>query len=95
MDLATTALPVVWQGRLINYVFVSVRLNLRANVDALAQRAKEPYFRDALVRAAHRKPFTRLDDFKRLDDRALAAAMARRGRPHRRPGCGFECRGDQ
>jgi hypothetical protein len=75
VDLATVALPVVWQGRLINYVFVSVRLNLRANVDAFAQRAKEPYFRDALVRAAHRHPFTRSDDFTHLDTNALAAAM--------------------
>lgn len=75
VDLATVALPVVWEGRLINYVFVSVRLNLRGNADSVTLRAKEPFFRDALVRAAHRKPFTRIDDFAKLDDKALSATM--------------------
>ena len=75
VDLATVAMPIVFQGRLINYIFVSVRLNLRNNADAMAMRSKEPYFRDALVRAAHRTPFIRQDDFTRVDERMLSSTL--------------------
>jgi hypothetical protein len=76
VDLAPVALPVIHQGRLLNYVFVAVRLNLAANADVAAVRAKEAYFRDALVKAAHRRPFTRLDDFATLDEARIKAALA-------------------
>lgn len=76
VDIAQVALPVVYEGRLLNYVFISVRLNLSRSANANALRAKEPFFRDALVRLAHRRPFTRLDDFTRLDEAALKAAFA-------------------
>jgi hypothetical protein len=75
VDLATVGLPVVWKGRLVNYVFVSVRLNLTAAADPIALTAKEPVFRDALVRAAHRTPFTVANDLTRLDEAALRKAM--------------------
>lgn len=75
VDLASVALPIVHQGRLINYVFATVRINLNNGVDAAALRAREPHFRDALVRVAHRTPFTRLDDFTVIDEAALRAAF--------------------
>jgi hypothetical protein len=61
------ALPIVANGRLINYVFVSIKLVLAAGVDGAAVRAKEPYFRDALVRAAHRAPFCLSTDYTHVD----------------------------
>jgi hypothetical protein len=76
VDLASVALPIVHDGRLINYVFATVRINLNNGVNAAALREREPYFRDALVRLAHRRPFTRLDDFTVLDEAALRAAFA-------------------
>jgi len=75
VDLAPVALPVVLDGRIINYVFVSVRVNLTAGASAPKLQSKEPYFRDALVRAAHRSPFTRYDDYTQLDDAKLKAAL--------------------
>ena len=76
VSLATVALPLVGNGQVANYVFVSVKLLLTLSADAAALRAKEPYFRDALVRAAHRgAPFVRPGDLNRLDDAKIRAVM--------------------
>ena len=75
VDISPVAVPVIWNGRLINYVFTYVRVNLGPNADAIGTRTKEPYFRDALVRLAHRTPFTRLDDFTHIDEAKLKAAL--------------------
>ena len=75
VDIATVALPVVWQGRVVNYVFTDVRVNLAPKIDAIKLREKEPYLRDALVRAGHRTPFTRPWDFIHIDERALVHAL--------------------
>jgi hypothetical protein len=75
VDLSPVAMPIVINGHLINYVFVYVRVNLTPSADALHLRDKEPYFRDALVRAGHRTPFTDPADYTRLDDRRLCATL--------------------
>ena len=75
VDLSPLALPVVVDGRVVNYVFVSIRVNLSAGANGPKLQEREPYFRDALVRAGHRTPFTRYDDYTRLDDAKLTAAM--------------------
>lgn len=76
VDISPVALPIVYDGRLINYVFVYIRLNLGPKADAIKLREKEPYFRDALVRIAHRTPFTRLDNFAAIDEARLKTALA-------------------
>jgi hypothetical protein len=77
VDLQPVALPIVADGRLVNYVFVYVRLNLAPGADVTRLRDKEPYFRDALVRAAHQTPFTLAGDYNRIDRPRLIAAMMR------------------
>ena len=77
VDLSPVALPIVVKGKLINYVFASVRLNLSASADAAKLRAKEPYFRDALVRAAHRAPFTNPKSYVELDSARLKSTLLR------------------
>lgn len=77
VDLQPVGLPIVVRGQLVNYVFVYVRLNLAADADALRLRDKEPYFRDALVRAAHRTPFTLASDYNRIDQARLVQVMMR------------------
>lgn len=77
IDVSPVALPVIVNGRLINYVFVSVRLNLAPSADPVALRSKEPYFRDALVRVAYRTPFTDPKNYTRLNEAAIKAAMTR------------------
>lgn len=77
VDLSPVALPVIVDRQLVNYVFVHARINLSASADSPKLREKEPYFRDALVRAAHRTPFTLASDFTKLDEAKLKAALMR------------------
>ena len=86
VDLAPVALPVVVDGQLVNYVFVYVRINLTGSADMTRLRDKEPFFRDALVRAAHRTPFTRFDDYTKLDEAKLKAALLQAGNVIAGPG---------
>jgi hypothetical protein len=77
VDLQPVALPIVVDGRLLNYVFVTVRLNLAANADTPRWRAQEPFFRDALVRSGYATPFTIPGDYAKLDAGKLTAALMR------------------
>jgi hypothetical protein len=80
------AMPVVVDGKLVNYVFVTIRLGLAADADPIKLRAMEPYFRDALVRAGHRTPFVRNDNYSALDDDKLKAALLRQAAAIAGPG---------
>lgn len=77
VELQPVGLPVVVRGQLVNYVFVYVRLNLAPSADASRLREREPYFRDALVRLAHRAPFTDPADYNRIDAAKLSAGLMR------------------
>lgn len=77
VDLSPVALPIVVNNRLVNYVFVQVRINLSASADAPRVREKEPWFRDALVRAGHRTPFTKATDYTVIDEARMKAALMR------------------
>lgn len=77
VDLQPVALPIVSERRLVNYVFVNMRLNLTTSANAAKLREKEPFFRDALVRAAHRTPFTNPADLSTVDVPRLTAALMR------------------
>ncbi len=73
--LAPVALPVILDGRLVNYVFLDARLQLRPGADVDRVRAREPYFRDLLVRTAHSRPFSRPGDPLHLDEGAIRAVL--------------------
>jgi hypothetical protein len=75
VNISPIAAPVVFNGRLINYVFISVRLNAGPAADISTLRDKEPYFRDALVRAAHRRPLVKPGDYTHLDEPRLKSVM--------------------
>ena len=77
VDLQPVAMPIVVDGQLVNYVFVYVRINLRGGADVTKIRDKEPFFRDALVRDAHRTPFIVPGDWQKVDEAKLVAAMTR------------------
>jgi hypothetical protein len=77
VDLQPVGLPIVSRGLLVNYVFVYVRINLTSAANAARLREKEPYFRDALVRAGHRTPFALADDLNQVDVPRLTAALTR------------------
>lgn len=77
IKLSPVALPIVIDGRVVNYVFVEARLQLTPWADSIALRDKEPYFRDALVRAAYRTPFGARNDPNRIDEARLKAVLYR------------------
>jgi hypothetical protein len=77
VDLQPVGLPIVSKGQLVNYVFVYVRINLTSGANVAHLREKEPYFRDALVRAGHRTPFTLPTDLSKIDAPRLTATLAR------------------
>ncbi len=79
VDIAPVAQPVVVRGQIVNYVFVGVRLNLAPMANVQKLREQEPFFRDALVRAAHRDPFTKADDYLVIDEARLKAVMLKEG----------------
>ena len=75
LNIAGVGLPVIEGGRIRNYVFVSLRLHLGAGKTPEQMRSKEAYFRDALVKAAHRTPFLIPGDWTRLDGAALQRSL--------------------
>jgi len=53
MDAPYLAVPVVRDGQLANYLFVSIRIEVAPGVDLWQTREKAHFLRDALVRASH------------------------------------------
>jgi hypothetical protein len=75
--LSPVALPIIVDGVVVNYVIVTVKILLAPTADASVLSEKEPYFRDALVRAAHRAPFVLRNDYNHIDEVRLKAVMLR------------------
>lgn len=75
VDLQPVGLPIVYKDRLVNYVFVYVRINLTSAANVSKWREKEPFFRDALVRVAHRTPFSLPSDLSKIDTQRLSASL--------------------
>lgn len=67
MDAPYLAVPVVRDGRLANYLFVSVRFEIAPSVDLWRTRERAQFLRDALVRAAHANQLAAQDDPGELD----------------------------
>jgi hypothetical protein len=80
VDMAQVGLPVVQDRRLVNYVFVQIRILLARGANPVSLRTKEPYFRDALVRAAYRTPFSVPGDVTKLDEAKIRIAMTAEAR---------------
>ena len=77
VDVSPVAIPIMAEGRLINYVFVNMRSQLTASADAAKWRAKEPYFRDALARIGNRMSFTDPKNYAAVDAPRLVDAFTR------------------
>lgn len=75
LNIAGVGLPVIIDGRIRNYVFVTMKLYLGSGQTPEAMRAKDPFFRDALVRTGHRAPFILPGDWTRLNEAAINAAV--------------------
>ncbi|HEX4197187.1 MAG TPA: hypothetical protein VHZ26_07070 [Caulobacteraceae bacterium] len=77
VTLSPVAIPIIVDGQVVNYIFVTARVLLTPQADQFALRDKEPFFRDALVRAAYRTPFLLKTDYNHIDEARLKAALWR------------------
>ncbi|WP_421731543.1 hypothetical protein [Brevundimonas sp.] len=75
VNIAGVGLPVTSNGRIRNYVFVTVKVHLGPGTTIEAMRAKDPFIRDALVRTAHRVSLAMPNDFTRMNENAINAAV--------------------
>ncbi len=77
MDAPYLAVPVIRDGVLTNYLFVSLRIEITNNVDLWATREKAHFLRDALVRASHASDLSDANDTNALNQaRALEVYRA-------------------
>ena len=68
MDAPYVAVPVVRDGRLVNYLFVSIRFEIAPGVDLWRTRERAHFLRDALVRACHANQLASAADNNVLDE---------------------------
>jgi len=75
VQLGAVAIPVTVDGRLVNYIFLNIRINLTMTADEALFRNREPYFRDALVRTASRISFAQPGKDYLLDEPRFKQVM--------------------
>ena len=75
VDLNHLVMPVAVNGRLNNYLFVSVRLIVADGVDVWAVRNRSHFLRDAIVRAAHKADVAKAGNVDSPDDAAVLAMV--------------------
>lgn len=68
MDAPYLAVPVVREGELVNYLFVSIRIEIAQGVDLWQTREKAHFLRDALVRAGHANDLSDPEDSNALNE---------------------------
>ncbi len=73
--LSTVGVPIISNGRLMNYILVRLSLTLRPGTDVSHLTEKEPYFREALVRLAYRTRLNPTDSLNRVDPALISAKM--------------------
>lgn len=71
--LGSMTIPIIANGRIVNYVFVAMTLKLASGTEVESFKDKEPALRDAIVRAAYKTPFTRPDTWKEVDGHRLTS----------------------
>ena len=81
-DMTMIGFPIIRQGRLVNYVFVNMKLHLAEGIRPEAVQLKEAMIRDAVVRTAHRTPFVLPDKNTELNLAALTAEVRRQANRH-------------
>jgi hypothetical protein len=86
VDLQPIGFPAVVNGRLVNYIFATLRLNLAPGTDLSSIGAQEPVLRDSLVRDGARAPFNPPQDGVHLDQPRLSADVLNHARALYGPG---------
>lgn len=68
MDAPYLAVPVLRDGQLVNYLFVSIRIEVAQGVDLWRTRERAQFLRDALVRASHANDLSDPNDSNALNE---------------------------
>lgn len=68
MDAPYLAVPVIRDGQLVNYLFVSIRIEIQNGVDLWRTREQAHFLRDALVRASHGTDLASAEDNNALNE---------------------------
>ncbi|MGE0740719.1 MAG: hypothetical protein AB7O98_05190 [Hyphomonadaceae bacterium] len=68
MDAPYLAVPVIRDGQLVNYLFVSIRIQIGNGVDLWRTREQAHFLRDALVRASHANDLSNPNDTNALNE---------------------------
>jgi hypothetical protein len=71
--LGSMTIPIIVNGRVVNYVFVALTLRLTSGAEVEGFKSQEPALRDAIMRAAYRTPFVRPDTWQEVDGPRLQA----------------------
>lgn len=77
IPLAPVAVPITENGKLVNYVFLSIKIMLSPKADLYRLVGQEPYYRDVLVRAGHRQNLGVPGDPNRVDEKLVKAVLKR------------------
>jgi flagellar basal body-associated protein FliL len=71
------AAPIVENGKLVNYIFLNLSLKMAEGVPVTVMEGQEPILRDAIIRAAHKTPFNKVDSYNEVDAVKLKAIVLR------------------
>jgi hypothetical protein len=75
MDQPLVVAPVVRNGRLVNYLFVSVRIELAPSGDVFKHLEKAHFVREAMLMASHKTMMADGEDNTKLNEDAASAAF--------------------
>lgn len=75
VKLASVGIPVMSGNQVVNYLFLSIRINLTAKANESKLRDMEPFFRDSLMRVSHTVSFGQADHSDLLDEPRFKSVM--------------------
>ncbi|WP_293539729.1 hypothetical protein [Phenylobacterium sp.] len=75
LDLSGIGLPILREGRVVNFVFIRARVELAPGLTPAEIEAREPFIRAGLVRAAYRNPMNAANDLMSLDRKRFEAVL--------------------
>jgi hypothetical protein len=75
VELPAIVMPISVDGKLVNYLFVTLKVRVTAKADPWKIRDKAHVARDALVRAVHITPMTDPNNLKDFDRRKMQTVL--------------------
>lgn len=75
VTMTGVGLPVIVDGRVINHIFVELKLYLKPGYPPEQVRTRDANMRDALVREGHVRPFVVATDHNRINEGLLSRAV--------------------